>query len=407
MKKSFSFLLITFAFVVSAKAQFPSAKNLFEYDNNSTTRWSSPENRNGVKGAGGKENEGAKGRAYLSIPAEDSIVLLDVKQQGIINRIWITINDRSPEMLRSLAILMYWDGASKPAVAVPLADFFGMALGRMSTFHNVFFTSPEGRSFNSLVPMPFKKAARIVLRNDSKKRLSNVFFDVDYQLLKNWNPNNLYFHAYWHRDTATKLARDFELLPQVKGKGRLLGVNVGVNVNPLYGTLWWGEGEVKVYLDGDKQWPTLVGTGTEDYIADAWGQGAFFNDYTGCLIADEKKGQWSFYRYHVADPIYFAHDCRMTIQQIGSSFTKDVKAAEKAGAPMIPVVLDDGRGNPRNVYKKMTTFGDPAAKEDFALFYRTDDYSSTAYFYLDQPSNNLPLLQTLDIRLHNLKSDKN
>ena len=129
--------------------------------------------------------------------------------------------------------------------------------GRMASFSNALFASPEGRSFNCFIPMPFKTGARIQITNESANRLSAVFFDVDYQLIKKWNPANLYFHAYWHRDTATVLARDFELLPRVTGRGRLLGVDVGINANPVYG-IYGGEKESEIYLDGDKEFPTLV-----------------------------------------------------------------------------------------------------------------------------------------------------
>jgi hypothetical protein len=228
---------------------------------------------------------------------------------------------------------------------------------------------------------------------------------VDYQL-KPWAADNLYFHAYWHRDTATVMGKDFELLPHVTGRGRLLGVNIAVNANTLYGKIWWGEGEVKVYMDGDKAYPTLIGTGTEDYIGDAWSQKQFYNDYSGCLIADDEKLQWTFYRYHVPDPIFFESDCSMTIQQMGSSFTKEVVAARKAGAPMLPVSLEDGKGKSRHLYKTGNDFDSAAADEQFAIFYRTDDVCATAYFYLDKPANKLPSIQDLSIREFNLKADK-
>lgn len=397
---------IIFLFCLKSNAQISSNKNLYEYDANSKTRWSSPENMNGVKGAGGKENFGAKGMPYKSIEAGQSLELLNIQAQGIINRIWITISDRSPEMLRSLKLEMFWDGEQKPAVAAPLADFFGMSLGRMASFHNSLFASPEGRSFNCYIPMPFKKGARIKITNESGKRLNAMYFDVDYQLTKTWNNNNLYFHAYWHRDTATTLGKDFEILPRITGKGRMLGVDMGINANPIYGTTWWGEGEVKVYLDGDKQFPTLVGTGTEDYIGNAWAQSKFFTDYTGCLVADEEKLQWTYYRYHIPDPIYFENDCRMTIHQMGSTFKKEVLAMQKAGAPMI-ITAADGDGRPRSLYKKGIALDDPSITQNFAIFYRTDDVCATAYFYLNKPTSNLPSLQALNIRVYKLSGTKN
>lgn len=267
--KAIAFFIFLSSSYFQLAAQNPSGKSIFEFDNNSSPRWSSPENMNGLKGAGGKENHKAKGHPYDTIGAGKSYSLLDVQAQGIINRIWITINDRSPEMLRSLKIEMFWDNEKKPAVSVPFGDFFGLGLGKMLAYENALFTTGEGRSFVCFVPMPFKKAAKILVTNGSGKTLRNIFFDVDYNLLTTWNNDNLYFHAYWHRDTATRLAHDFQILPQVNGKGRFLGVSVGVNANPKYGISWFGEGEMKMYIDGDAEYPTLNGTGTEDYIGTA------------------------------------------------------------------------------------------------------------------------------------------
>ena len=122
---------------------------------------------------------------------------------------------RSPEMLRSLKLEMFWDDADKPAVSVPFGDFFGMGLGKTSSYHNVFFANPEGKSFQCFIPMPFKKAARIQITNESGKRLSHIFFDINFEKITTWNNNYLYLHSCWNRDTATTLAKDFELLPVV------------------------------------------------------------------------------------------------------------------------------------------------------------------------------------------------
>lgn len=385
--------------------QANSSTALFEYNDASEPRWSSPENINGQKSAGGKTNNNAKGHPYDSIPAGQSKELLNIQDQGMINRIWITINDRSPEMLRALKIEMFWDNEKQPAVAVPFGDFFGIGLGRTAVFQNALFANPEGRSFNSFIQMPFKTGARIVITNESNKTLNNIFFDVDYSLLQTWNDNYLYFHAYWHRDTATALAKDFELLPTVTGKGRFLGVNIGVNGNPAYKKSWFGEGEVKMYLDGDTELPTLNGTGTEDYIGTAWGQGKFINNYTGCLIADDSLLQWAFYRYHIPDPIYFKTDCRVVIQQIGGDGTANVMSFQKNRAPLIPVTTDTGK--PILYYQKDKVLQlDSALPKGWTNFYRSDDVSATAYFYLGKPASVLPGLQGVGLRVFNLKSKK-
>jgi len=385
-------------------AQSASSKNLFEFDRNSTPRWSSFENIKAEKGKGGMENNGAKGHPSDGIEPGETEVLLNVKGQGIINRMWVTIIDRSPEMLRSLKLEMFWDDEKKPAVSVPFGDFFGMGLGKTTKYNNAFFGNPEGRSFLCYIPMPFKKAARVQVTNESGKRLSHLFFDINFQRLEKWNSDNMYFHAYWNRDTATQLAKDFELLPRINGKGRFLGVNVGLKANPIYEQYWWGEGEVKMYLDGDKEYPTLVGTGAEDYIGTGWGQGEFYNDFAGCLFANKDSTGWAFYRYHVPDPIFFKTDIKVTLQQMGGNRKELVSALQNKGVPLIPVAIDDlTKINP--LYKKdsLVKLDTPGLPDGFSNFYRSDDVSATAYFYLDKPVSSLPILPALPLRIANLK----
>ena len=379
--------------------------NIYQANKNAETRWSSFENSKAQKGKGGMENNAAKGHAFDAIQPGTSKVLLDAKGPGIINRMWLTINDRSPEMLRSLKLEMFWDGETKPAVAVPLGDFFSVGLGRMATFQNVFFAQPEGRSFECFIPMPFKKSAKVVLTNESGKPLNNLFFDINFQLLKTWNADNLYFHAWFNRDTATTLTKDFTLLPNVSGTGRFLGATIGVNANPLYKTSWFGEGEVKMYLDGDGQYPSLAGTGTEDYIGTGWGQGQFINMYTGCTVADEKNLQWTFYRFHVPDPVYFKQQCRVMLQQIGGEMKTVVAGFQKAGVPLIPVSIDDGKLHSLYQKDRVVSLDQPdLPKDGWVNYYRSDDVSAVAYFYLDKPSSNVPPLQPVALRTANLRT---
>jgi hypothetical protein len=383
-------------------AQLPNNKSLFEFDNNSSTRWSSPENRNGMKGKGGIENYKAKGHPYDTIAAGKSYALLDVQAPGIINRIWITINDRSPEMLRSLKIEMFWDNEAKPAVSVPFGDFFGLGLSKTVTYENALFTTGEGRSFICFIPMPFKKAAKIIITNESDKTLRNIFFDVDYNVLQTWNNDYLYFHAYWHRDTATTPGNDFELLPPIKGKGRFLGASVGVNANPLYSNSWFGEGEVKMYLDDDKEYPTLNGTGTEDYISSAWGQSKFINQYSGCTVASDSTLQFAFYRFHIPDPVYFKTACTVALQQIGGAPTDTVAAYQQKNAPLIVVSTDNGKLYTQYNKNHPLQLNNTLPK-GWTNFYRSDDVCATAYFYLNTPSDNLPAIQPVKLRTYNIK----
>lgn len=405
-------LLLPFLFVVvlsiSCQQQTDrsdSSLPIYQHNAAASTRWSSPENLNGTRSAGGKENSGAKGHAFDSIAPGQTRTLLDIDGTGKITRMWITVMDRSPRMLRSLRLEMFWDNQEKAAVSVPFGDFFSVGLGRTAAFENHFFANAEGRSFQCFIPMPFKTGARITVSNDSPVNLSHIFFDVDFQLEDSWDENNLYFHSYWSRDIATTLARDFEILPAVNGHGRFLGTNIGVTANALYKTSWWGEGEVKMYLDDDTEWPTLAGTGTEDYIGTGWGQGAYVNRYAGCTIADPASRQWCFYRLHVPDPVYFNTSCKVALQQIGGDPKSSVAEMQKAGVPLIPVTIDSG-GKLTLLYEegKVTDLSTPDLPDGWTNYYRSDDVSATAYFYLNTPASNLPALQTVEYRIAKLPS---
>jgi len=362
------------------------AQNLYTLPQGMQSHVSSLENLNGLKGQGGKSNAGAKGAAFTSLKAGESKTLLDISSAGIIQRLWFTINDfANPEMLRALRIKMYWDGSSVPAVDVPFGDFFCNALGKTVPFQSALFSNPEGRSFNCYIPMPFKSGAKIVLTNTGQKDLSLLFFDIDFASIQKPDPAMLFFHANWSRQ-QNPAGQDVVLLPEVKGKGRFLGVSVGLNVNPVYGPTWWGEGEVKMYIDGDSKYPTINGTGAEDYIGTGWMEGVFANQYQGCLVADAQNRQYAFYRFHIPDAICFYKDFKATIEQIGGYFAKDVKALQAKGVPLRPVsiggqtftgLLEPGVDTAAALAK--------AGDQDWMNFYRSDDYAVTAYYYLDRP----------------------
>src|SRR6185436_17968187 len=137
------------------------------------------------------------------------------------------------------------------------------------------------------------------------------------------------------------LSRDFEVLPKVSGAGRFLGMNVGLSENPLYHGGWFGEGEVKIYLDGDGANPTLCGTGTEDYIGTAWGQNKFSQRSQGCPLHDNTN--WCFYRYHIDDPVWFDSDCRVTLQNLGGAPKRRIKQFLARGAKLEVVTVNPDR----------------------------------------------------------------
>jgi hypothetical protein len=392
----FVFLLPVFSLIFSVSQ----AQELFRMPVGTQSRVSSFENPGAGKGEGGRTNKTAKGAAFSNLKAGESKTLLDASGPGMIQRMWFTVNDRSARMLRSLHLQIFWDGSSQAAVDVPFGDFFGVGLGRTATFQSALFSNPEGRSFNCYIPMPFKKGARVILTNESQKNLDLLFYDIDFVKLAGVPTDMLYFHAYWNRQKTSALGEDFELLPAIRGKGRFLGVNVGVNTNPAYRNTWFGEGEVKMYIDGDTRNPTINGTGTEDYVGTGWGLGTFNNLYQGCTIADEPNLQYAFYRFHVPDPIYFYKDLKVTIQQIGGGAWDTVKALQKRGSLLqaISVSLDTGF---------IRLLDDPSAlslqdegfPKGWVNFYRIDDYSATSYFYLDTPEHSLPALVGVDKRV--------
>jgi hypothetical protein len=392
-------LLIALLFVCSFQNALSQA--LYEIPENTKTRWSSFENPAAEKGMGGRENKTAKGHAFDMIDPKGSKTMLDYKGAGIVRRLWLTVNERSPVMLRALRLEMYWDNAKTPAVSAPLGDFFGIGLGRRTPFESEFFSDPEGRSFNCNIPMPFSTAAKIFIINDSTIPVM-LFYDVDFTTVEKHDKPVFYFHAYWNRENKTKLERDFVVLPRVAGKGRFLGMNVGVIADSIYETSWWGEGEVKVFLDGDSQFPTLTGTGTEDYIGTAWGQGQYANRYQGCPLADAKNRQWSFYRYHVPDPIYFQTQCKVTLQQIGGESTDFVRRLKKKGAVLKPVSVAGDKFHKLLEMNPVPDLMSDGFPQGWTNYYREDDVSATAYFYFDKPANALPVIAGLEARTKNL-----
>lgn len=380
-----------------ASAQTP---DLCRKPEHAVTRWSSFENLNGVKGAGGQTNQGAKGNAAEPLKAGTSKTLLDVEGSGMITRMWFTSIDRSPEMLRGLKLEMFWDGAKTPAVSVPLADFFGANLAKPVAFEGALFSNPEGRSFNCFAPMPFRTSAKVAITNESGKDLGFLFFNIDYLLDVEHADDMLYFHASWRRERPTSVGRDFEILPRVHGAGRFLGCHLGIILNKD-NPGWWGEGEVKMFVDGDSDHPTLAGTGTEDYIGTAWGQGLYSHQYQGCLLSDDELV--SFYRYHVADPIYFNDDIRVTIQQIGGHYLANVLETIHKGVPIKPVSLHFVE---QDRFVRLLDEKEPldldaidTTSPVWCNYYRQDDVCATAFFYLDKPENGLPPLQPAQERV--------
>ena len=358
---------------------------MFQIPSGVRTVWANPENPTGEKGGAAKMKEGRKGAPCLLhfMPGETR-TLAQAEGPGIIRHIWITIEKRDkPQTLKGYRLECFWDQSEKPAVSVPLGDFFCFNSAKMSAFESELFSSPEGRSFNCVIPMPFRNGMKITISNDTPTiEEVQLFYQIDYTLGDDVS-DACYFHAFYTREMNTVKRRDYVVLPKVEGTGRFLGASFGVIANPLMMDSWWGEGEVKCYIDGDDAYPTLAGTGTEDYIGTGWGQGRFANRYQGCLYANEEEKRFSFYRFHVPDPVYFQNDLRVTIQQIGCSEHADVVK-----------MLDNGLA--------IAHTGGESVEYDCpgTIFDRfDDDWCSVAYFYLDRPESNLPPIPPYEERI--------
>ncbi|NQT81536.1 DUF2961 domain-containing protein [bacterium] len=272
------------------------------------------ENRAGEKGAGGKAASklgvGRKGSPAVNIAPGATFELCDIKGPGVIRHIWMTTRGE-PVNLRSLVIRAYWDGQEHPSIECPLGDFMGIAHGRVVAYQTAVHSVGESAGMNIWLPMPFARKARMTMTNDGKQS-SVLFYQIDYTINDKLPQDFGRLHVLFRRENPTTLKKDFELLPQRKGRGSFVGSVIGIR--PLSGN-WWGEGEVKVYMDGDTEFPTICGTGSEDYVGLSWGiqQTPFM--YNGCSL--NKDGYVCMYRWHLPDPIYWKKDCRVTIQQIG------------------------------------------------------------------------------------------
>lgn len=381
-----------------ATASGPSDE-LFQMQSELQTRWATFENQAAEQGAGGQENEGWKGRPAEEIAPGQTVELVNLDGPGTVRRMWMTINQRDPKMLRSLRLRMYWDGADEPAVDVPLGDFFNAVLGQMHSAETALFSTPQGRSFNSYVPMPFRENARITFTNEDDRPV-RLYYEVNLTVGDEHDEDMLYFHAHWRRENPTTLGENFEILPQIEGRGKFLGTHIGVIESEPNRGYWFGEGEVLIFLDGDDQNPTLQGTGTEDYIGTGWGQQRYINRYQGASVDNNEHGYRGFYRYHIPDPVIFHEEIRVEIQQLGGARKSVVEKLMEEGVPVKPVSVGF-IGNRRDLFDGEATF-EEARPNEFTVYQRQDDVSAVAFFYLDRPTNGLPELAPVAERVEGL-----
>jgi hypothetical protein len=336
------------------------------------------ENKTGGVGAGGKELDGRKGLPCLwNLEKDQEYTFADIEGPGAIRHIWITVQNSGPKKMRNLILRFYWDDQQTPSVETPLTDFFGVSHGMTAPFESAVVSMPEGKGFNSYFLMPFAKHARLTVCNETGEDAGMFFYQVDYTIGDAVTDDTPRFHAQFRRVPKTTLKEDYVILDGVKGKGRYLGVNLGI-VDRFAGKgLWWGEGEVKMYIDGDEKWPTICGTGSEDYAGSGWGLGSFTHLYMGSPIT--KDPFISLYRFHIKDPVYFSKDIKVTIQQLGN----------------------DGRAepaDPNGPLGDMIAQGYYAKEHKGGNFERVDDVCSTAYWYQTLPTQPFPKFPDRELR---------
>ena len=339
---------------------------------NRKSRAINAENPTGEKGKGGMaaSNLGPsrKGSPCLKdIPSGATVTLADIEGPGIINHIWITVTNKTTEaecfVLSDLVIRIYWDDEVVPSVESPLGDLFCCGFARECTVNSIPIAVIPNRGMNSYFQMPFRKRARITLENQHANPIPAFFYQIDYCIVDELNDDVAYFHAQWRRERLTTIGKDYVILDNVKGRGHYVGTYLALTTLERY---WWGEGEVKFYIDGDLEYPTICGTGTEDYFGGSWSFAKQVNgktveqNYNTAYMGypyysshdelihndyhnDDCLPMRGFYRWHIQDPICFDEDLKVTIQQIGV-----------------------GHGG---------------------LFERQDDVASVAYWYQSEPHN--------------------
>lgn len=299
------------------------------------TRSISPENFTGEPGKGGmttpdKGNAGREARElgqgwkvnpFIIIEPGQTFTLAEITGSGAIQHIWMTPTGN----WRYSILRFYWDDEKEPSVEVPVGDFFGMGWGEFAPLNSLAVTVNPGSAFNCYWTMPFRKKCRITMENIANEKM-RLYYQVDYTLT-DVPADAAYFHAQFRRSNPTKGSL-YTLIDDVKGKGHYVGTYIawGVNNNG-----WWGEGEIKFYMDGDSKFPTINGTGTEDYFCGSYNfenkkthqYQEFSTAYAGLHQVIRPDGvytsqqRFGMYRWHIADPIRFDKELKITIQDLG------------------------------------------------------------------------------------------
>lgn len=264
---------------------------------------------------------GWKVRPCVTLAKESVTTLMDVDGPGTIQHIWITTEAKRH---RDLVLRMYWDGEKKPSVESPLGDFFCNSWKRAANIVSLPMNVNPTGAMNCYFPMPFRKHARITIENRAPVDQGGFFYAINYALGPVADTEG-YFHAQFRRSNPLTYKEDYVILDGVKGKGHYVGTFLAWQQNS---DGWWGEGEFKAFIDGDKEFPTICGTGTEDYFGGAWGFGANYSapflGYQDLTIQDQAGhamgrhgNRHIMHRFHILDPIRFQRDLKVTMQALG------------------------------------------------------------------------------------------
>ncbi|MDD4872659.1 MAG: DUF2961 domain-containing protein [Kiritimatiellae bacterium] len=301
------------------------------------TRSISPENLSGEKGKAGMAKKGSASNAardlgqgwkvnpYVIIKPGETFTMGEIDGAGAIQHIWMT-----PAGNWRLSIFrMYWDGESEPSVECPVGDFFCMGWGKYAQISSLPICVNPGSAFNTYWQMPFRKKARLTMTNTDVKNMT-LYYQIDYTMTS--VPEDMaYFHAQFRRVNPLPYKQVYTLVDGIRGKGQYVGTYMAWGV---HNSGWWGEGEIKFYMDGDKEFPTICGTGTEDYFCGSYGFHARtadgkneYREYTTSYAGmpqvirpdglNESQQRFGLYRWHIMDPVRFDKDLKVTMQALG------------------------------------------------------------------------------------------
>ncbi len=305
--------------------------NLFRLSH-AKTRSISPENFTGEKGKGGMSTDGLAAKAardlgqgwkvspYIHIKSKETFVLAEINGPGAIQQIWMTPTGN----WRFSILRFYWDGETEPSVEVPVGDFFASGWGKYAKVTSLAVNVNPGSAFNCYWVMPFRKSCKITMENLDDKKMT-LFYQINYTLT-DVPDDAAYFHAQFRRTNPVLYKQDYTIADGIKGQGQYVGTYMCWGSNS---SGWWGEGEIKFYMDGDTKFPTICGTGTEDYFCGSYcfvvnnRYVEYSTPYAGMPQVLKPDGLWnsqqrfSLYRWHILDPIRFEKDLKVTMQALG------------------------------------------------------------------------------------------